>query len=79
MPKRYFEDVVHVRIIRPNFDNGLTEEQKNHPSETALDGYRPDILVVNDGTLNDLYNIRVRELCEQLYNGIRTENGSGLR
>ena len=29
--------VCPARIIRPNFDNGLTEEQKNHPSETALD------------------------------------------
>jgi len=26
-------------VNRPNFDNRLTEEQKNHPSETSLVGY----------------------------------------
>lgn len=47
-------DVVHIRIVRPDYDNGLTEEQQRHPSETALDGTKPDVLVVNDGTLDDL-------------------------
>lgn len=32
-------DVLSVRVIREGYDNGLTEEQKNHPSETALDDY----------------------------------------
>ena len=27
---------ITVRIIRPDFENGLTDEQKNHPSEVAL-------------------------------------------
>lgn len=47
---------VHLRIDRgPDFDNGLTEEQKNHISETALLDYPRDILVQNDGTLEDLH------------------------
>lgn len=29
-----------MRVRRPDFDNGLTEEQKQHASETALDDYR---------------------------------------
>lgn len=29
--------VFPVRVIRENFESELTEEQKNHPSETALD------------------------------------------
>ena len=29
--------VLHVRIERPEFDNGLTDEQKMHQTETALD------------------------------------------
>ena len=44
-----------IRINRPNFDNGLTEEQKQHASETAMDDFKPDVLFVNDGTLEDLY------------------------
>ena len=47
-------DVTHVRVYRPNFDNGLTAEQKNHPSETALREYPYDILLTNDGTMNGL-------------------------
>mgnify|MGYP004471739267 FL=1 len=44
-------DCVTVRIIRPNFDNGLTEEQKNHPSETALNNYPMEYELINDGNL----------------------------
>jgi len=32
-----------VKIVRPNFDNGLTIEQKNHPSETGLNNYSFDV------------------------------------
>lgn len=46
--KEYF-DVTTVRITRPNFDNGLTEEQQNHESETALDDYGFDFYIVNNG------------------------------
>ena len=48
--------VYHFRVERPNFDNGLSEEQKNHPSETSLDGVEPDINIINDGTIDDLKN-----------------------
>jgi hypothetical protein len=54
LAKRGF-DTVHVRVIRDNFDNRLTEEQKNHPSETALDNFPADIYIHNNGTLDDLY------------------------
>lgn len=42
-------DIETVRVVRPNFDNGLTEEQKNHESEIALDNYHFDYLIVNNG------------------------------
>lgn len=42
-------DTTTVRIVRPNFDNGLTDEQKKHESEVALDDYRFDYLIVNNG------------------------------
>lgn len=32
-------DIWAIRVERPNYDNGLTEEQKAHSSETALDDY----------------------------------------
>lgn len=61
--KQHFEDrrryadcrVFHFRVVRPNFDNGLTQEQKEHPSETALDDYpKIDCLIYNIGSLRDL-------------------------
>lgn len=42
-------DITTVRVIRPNFDNGLTEEQKKHASEVALDNYKFDYVIVNKG------------------------------
>lgn len=47
-------DCVTVRVIRPNFDNGLTEEQKKHPSETALDCYPMEYELINDEDLEKL-------------------------
>lgn len=53
-------DHLHIRIERPDFDNGLSAEAKNHASETALDDVLPDILVENGGTLRDLYSLAER-------------------
>lgn len=46
----FAENVFKVRVERPNFDNGLTESQKNHDSEISLDKYIFDLYVINDGT-----------------------------
>lgn len=51
-------DYISVRVNRLNedktpFDNGLSQEQKSHPSETALDGYVFDY-VVNNIKLEDI-------------------------
>ena len=32
-------DTITVRVERPGFQSSLTDEQKRHPSETALDNY----------------------------------------
>lgn len=53
--KHYGFDVSLVRVVRPDFDSGLTEEQKQHPSETALDDYVYDYIVENT-SLADLFN-----------------------
>lgn len=47
-----FETVL-LRVERPGFENGLTESQKAHPSETAMDGCYYDALLYNDGSLDD--------------------------
>lgn len=54
--------VVHIHIERPDFDNGLTEEQRNHPSETALRGIQPDFLVRN--TAISLLRSQIEEICK---------------
>ena len=52
--EEYGFDTVFLRVNRPNFDSPLTEEQKKHPSETALDGYKADYTIENDGDLKKL-------------------------
>ena len=49
-------DTTLIRVIRPDFDNGLTETQKQHPSETALDNFKFDHIIYNTGSLEDLKN-----------------------
>lgn len=55
--KAYFQNEFKIlRVVRHNFDNGLTEEQKNHLSEIDLDDYDDfDYYAWNDLTLDDFY------------------------
>lgn len=51
VPKEYdIGDVVSLKIERTGYDNRLTQEQKNHSSETALDNYKTDYCIDNCGT-----------------------------
>lgn len=43
-------DCIAIKIVS-DYDNGLTEEQKNHPSETALDDFCFDYTITNDRTI----------------------------
>ena len=55
IPKKTFDNVKIVNIVRPNFDNGLTEAQKQTLTETSLNGYSGyDYTVINDGSIEDL-------------------------
>lgn len=47
-------NVTTIRIVRPDFDNGLTLKQKEHASETTLDTYGFDYVVYNNSTITDL-------------------------
>ena len=60
--KKAYPNIISIHIDRPNFDNGLTEEQKKHPTEIDLDDFNEfDIEVVNT-TLDDL-----KETAEKIY------------
>jgi hypothetical protein len=54
-----------IRVNRLNFDNGLTEEQKNHPSETALDNFNFDYVINSESGLNNL-KIEVNKIIDKL-------------
>lgn len=54
----------HVRIIRTDFESQLTEEQKNHPSETALDNTAPDFVIKNT-TMSALKD-QLRQFCDTI-------------
>lgn len=54
---RFHFRATYIRVTRPDFDNGLTKKQKEHPSETALDNVKPDFVFANNGTLCDLCHL----------------------
>lgn len=60
-------DTVHLRVVRPNFESPLTEEQQKHPSETALDNTVPDFYIENTGTLEELEATTSNWIKENLY------------
>lgn len=46
-------ECVHLRVYRSAEDN-MTQEQRAHPSETAMDDYEVDVAINNDGSIADL-------------------------
>lgn len=50
--KDSFETCV-LRVERPNFDNGLTPEQKAHSSETKMDNFLFDAIIYNDNGIDE--------------------------
>lgn len=55
IPRTQFKNVKVIQVVRPNFDNGLTERQQNHATETGLDEFKDyDYVIQNDGSLEDL-------------------------
>jgi len=53
--------IIPIHVKRLNFDNGLTEEQKNHSSETALNNYTFDYYLQAEN-LDELE----QEICSKL-------------
>ena len=54
MKSMFPNKVISVRIERDNITGGLTKEQLQHKSETALDNFKFDVVIKNNGTLEDL-------------------------
>lgn len=55
VPKERFENVIIIKMERPNFTNELTDKQNSHITENALNDYKNyDYLVVNDKDLKSL-------------------------
>lgn len=55
LPQARFPDkVVSIRVERLNFDNGLSEEQKQHSSETDLDNFSFDYYIRSESGLDKL-------------------------
>lgn len=54
--KEKYPNSISIRVIRENFDNKLTDDEKAHLTETDLDSYKNfDYVIYNDKNLN--YNI----------------------
>ncbi|MBR3199309.1 MAG: hypothetical protein IKG27_04780 [Bacilli bacterium] len=54
-PKKLFDKVISIKVIRTNFKSPLTKKQQNHPTEIALDNYDNfDFILENDKTIADL-------------------------
>ena len=57
--------VTSIRVIRPDFDNKLTDDAKQHISEHALDGYKFDYTLFNSGKGDYVDNINY--ICKELF------------
>lgn len=70
-----YPHIFTIKIIRENHNNELTEEQKKHKSETALNNFKFDYVIINKGdetfkdniikTVNkikNIYDFRINEL-----------------
>lgn len=52
LKEKKVDDYKLYRIVRPGYENHLTEAQRQDISETALDNYAFDKVIINDGTSN---------------------------
>lgn len=57
--------MTHIRVVRKDFESPLSLEQQAHASEVALDDEVPDILLVNEGTIDKL-NSAIIDIVKQL-------------
>lgn len=64
--KESYSNTVSIGVMRPNFDNGLTSDEKKHPTEIDLDNYdNYDYKIINDGNLLELEQ-KVEKILEEV-------------
>ncbi len=64
--KDVYKDSYSINVLRTNFDNDLTETQKKHLTETALDNFSNyDYNILNDSDLTSLEK-KVKEVVEEI-------------
>lgn len=65
-PKKLFENVYTIKVIRPNFETPLTDKQQSHSTETALDNYdNYDYIIENDSTV-DILKEKVEQILKEV-------------
>ena len=52
--KKTYDNVIVIKVTRPDFDNELTTKQKEHITENDLNEYIADYNIVNNGELEVL-------------------------
>ena len=61
--KKAHPEAISVHMVRPNFDNGLTEEQKKHRTEIDLDDFNDFDEEIINTTFDNL-----KEDAKRIYN-----------
>ena len=64
--KKYFPNAIKIHIVRHNFNPYKNEQEKNHPTELALDNYQNfEHIIINDSTLEEL-KLKVNNLLKDI-------------
>ncbi len=65
-PKSKFKNVIVIKMERPNYENNLTEKQKKHITEHALENYQNyDYLLENDSSIENLI-LKTNKMLEEV-------------
>ena len=51
-----YEDICPIKLIRKDFDDNLTDEERNHITETAMEGYEDFSYILENEDLDSLKN-----------------------
>lgn len=65
-PKKLFDDVITIKVVRDNFETSLSDDEQKHSTETALDGFNDyDYVIENNGSIDDL-NEKVKTIVKEV-------------
>lgn len=65
-PKKLFDDVITIKVVRNNFETSLSVDEQKHSTETALDGFNDfDYVIENNGSIDDL-NEKVKTIVKEV-------------